>query len=98
MDEENIEDGTERKITLLDYLIVIAKRKKLIIIFTLSIAILTAIYSLIVPEMYRSSVTILKPVGASLKSGLMGQLGNIMGLGGSSGSTLNNPEGHWQDH
>lgn len=92
MDEENIEDGTERKITLLDYLLVLAKRKKLIIIFTLSIAILTAIYSLIVPEMYRSSVTILKPAGTSLKSGLMGQLGNIMGLGGSSSSTLNNPK------
>jgi len=60
MEEEKNED----EINLLDYLLVLAKRKKLIISITLSIAIITAIISLIMAPIYKAETKILPPGGS----------------------------------
>lgn len=91
MENETEEDVTGGEINLLDYVIVLAKRKNLIIIITLSATILSAGYSLILPEMYKTGVTIIGPEGMSARSGLIGELTGLVGLSGGSGNNLNNP-------
>ncbi len=60
--EKKIDDEkNEDEINLLDYLIVLTKRKKLIITITLSIAIITAIISFIMTPIYKAETKILPP-------------------------------------
>lgn len=74
----------EDEINLLDYLIVLLKRKKLIIGITLCAAIMTAIISFIMPTIYRAETKILPPQQSS--SGItmeaLSQFGSVAGLAG----------------
>ena len=81
MEEKQLQPEDD-EINLLDYVIVIAKRKKLIIRITLGIAILTAIISLILPPTYRAETKILPPQqsGQGSMSQLLGLLGGAAGL------------------
>lgn len=69
------------EINLLDYLIVLAKRKRLIIGITLSAAIITAIISLTKPPIYKAETKILPPQqGSSSAAQPLSQFGGAAGL------------------
>lgn len=84
-------EKTEDEINILDYFLVLAKRKKLIITITLSIAIVTVLISLILPFIYRAEARIL-PIGQGSQGAalrLLNQFGGAEILGRSSlGITL----------
>lgn len=78
----------EEEISLLDVLIVLAERKRLIFAVTAAFAITAALISLILPKQYTAAVTILPPqqnfsMGAALASQL-GNLGSMAALAGGS--------------
>jgi len=78
------------EINLIDYLIVLAKHKKLIILFTLAVVIITAIYSFTLPPVYKAETTILPPQESksNIQSQLLSRLEGIPGLaGGIPGDT-----------
>jgi tyrosine-protein kinase Etk/Wzc len=91
--------GTENadEISLLDLLIVLANRKKLIFLVTAAFAVAGLVVSLLLPSRYTAIVTLLPPQQASsLSSALASQLGGLSGLGGvaslaGSGLGLKNP-------
>lgn len=80
--KENIANDDE--INLLDLLIVLAKRKKLILQITLGAAIITAIISLIMPPIYKAETKILPPQQSSGAAQMLSQLGAMAGIAGGS--------------
>ena len=79
---------------LLDYLIILARRKYLIMYFTSAVAILAVVISLLLPKYYTSNTKIMPPQqGQSIASAMMGELGSIGGLLGAVGGKdlLKNP-------
>jgi uncharacterized protein involved in exopolysaccharide biosynthesis len=77
----------EDEINLLDYIIVLAKRKKLILSITFGAAVITAIISLIMTPIYRAETKILPPAGGSSSAlALLGQMGG--GLSDLAGGVL----------
>jgi len=87
---EGKEDIMSDEINLLDYLVVLLKRKRLIIGITLGAAIITAIISLIMPPIYRAETKILPPQqGSSMATQFLSQLGSAAGLvGGAVGGAV----------
>jgi len=83
--EENLHKTEDDEINLLDYLIVLAKHKKIIIYTTLGLMVIVAIYSLIVSPIYKGETKILPPQQSSsgMASQLLSQLGGAAGLVGS---------------
>jgi uncharacterized protein involved in exopolysaccharide biosynthesis len=81
----------EDEINLLDYLIVLAKRKIFIVKVTLGFAILAAIISLIISPVYKAETKILPPVngGSGIATQLMNQLGQLGAIAGISGVPVN---------
>jgi tyrosine-protein kinase Etk/Wzc len=69
----------DNEINLLDYLIVLLKRKKLIIGITSGAAIITAIIVLIMPSIYRAETRILPPQqsNSSLAIGILSQMTGV---------------------
>ena len=88
MDDKEKIDSDE--INLLDYLVVLLKRKRLIIGITFGAAIITAIISLIMPPIYRAETKILPPQqGSSMATQFLSQLGSAAGLiGGAVGGAV----------
>ncbi len=86
---------TGDEISLLDLLIVLAERKRLIIWVTLGFAVVALIVSLLLPKSYTATVTILPPQqNSSLSSQLAAQLGGLGGIAqmaGGGSSLLKNP-------
>ncbi|MBU1598852.1 hypothetical protein KKG61_01890 [bacterium] len=83
----NLESRIEEdEINLLDYLIVLAKHKRFIVGITLSVAIFTAIISLIIPPTYRAEAKILPPQqgSSSMAAQLLGQLGGAASMVGGA--------------
>jgi len=79
VDEQRTQPEEVDEISLLDYVLVLLKRKGLIISVTLGVALLTAVWSLITPKIYRAETRILPP---SQQQGGAGQLLNqIVGAG-----------------
>jgi tyrosine-protein kinase Etk/Wzc len=73
----------EDEISLLDLLIVLAKHKKLILGLPLAAAILAAMYSLSLPNIYTATTKILPPQQSqSTASAMLAQLGGLAGLAG----------------
>jgi len=86
----------DEEISLLDLLIVLAERKRLIFCTTATFAILAIVISLILPVRYTATVTLLPPQqNASLSAQLasqFGSLGSVAALaGGGTSSLLKNP-------
>jgi tyrosine-protein kinase Etk/Wzc len=83
------------EISLLDLLIVLAQRKRIIIWTTAIFAILAIIASLLLPKKYTATVTVLPPQqNSSLSSQLASQFGSLAGmaaLAGGGSSLLKNP-------
>ncbi len=71
------EDG---EISLLDLLIVIAERKRIVLWVTAAFAVLAIVVSLLLPVRYTATVTLLPPQeGSSMGAALTSQLGNLGG-------------------
>ena len=87
MEERKTEQDNE--INLLDYLIILVKRKKLIIAITLGSAIITAIICFIIPPTYQAETAILPPQqSSSTAAQLLSQIGGAGGLTGIVGGAL----------
>lgn len=93
--EQTTEDEEEGGINLFDYLIILAKRKKLILSITLSVAVITSIFTFSLPNMYWGRTTILLPQTANAPL-WMRVLGDYAGGGASSGSDIADPQLYMQ--
>ena len=84
MEEKRTE--IEDEINLLDYLIVILKRKKLIFSMTLSFAFVVGILVFILPNKYVAEARFLPPqdTTSSIASAMLGQLGGLSSVAGSA--------------
>ena len=81
--------GSDNEISLLDFLIVVAQRKRIVIWITLSCALLAAIISLLLPKRYTATTAVLPPQqNSSMASLLTSQLGSIGGVAALAGSSL----------
>jgi uncharacterized protein involved in exopolysaccharide biosynthesis len=81
----------EDEISLLDLLIVLAKHKRLVLGLPLVAAVVAAIISFLLPNVYTGTTKMLPPQqSASAASALLNQLGGALGglLGGAGGSAL----------
>lgn len=89
--EEKLIETQEDEINLLDYLIVLAKRKTFIVKVTLGFAIIAAIISLVISPIYKTETKILPPVngGSGIATQLMNQLGQLNAIAGISGVPVN---------
>ena len=86
---------TRDQISVLDLLIILAERKRLIFLITVAFALLAVVVSFLLPKRYTATVILLppqqgSPVGMALASelGSMGGLGSIAGGGGGGLSAL----------
>jgi tyrosine-protein kinase Etk/Wzc len=71
------------ELNVLDLMIVVAKRWKLVVFFSLAVAVLAAIYSLLVTPVYTGTARILPPQQAqSAVASVLGQLGALAGAAG----------------
>jgi len=85
--ERNATDDEE--ISLLDILIVLAERKRVILWITAIFAVLAIVISLILPKRYTATVTLLPPQqNSSMASALSSQLGNLGGMAALAGGSL----------
>jgi len=86
---ENSAIRTEGMLSMMDILIVVARRKRLIAVTTMSAAVLMTAVSFALPNIYKSSTRLLPPQQAqSSASALLSQLGGLAGdLGGGKSST-----------
>jgi uncharacterized protein involved in exopolysaccharide biosynthesis len=79
----------DEEISLLDLLIVLAERKRVILTVTAVFAILAIIVSLLLPPRYTATVTILPPQqNSSMGAALASQLGNLGGMAALAGGSL----------
>ncbi len=87
--------GPEDEISLLDLLIVLAERKRIIFWVTASFAIVAIIIALILPKKYTATVILLPPQqNSSLSAQLASQFGSLGGMAAlatGGGSLLKNP-------
>lgn len=82
-------DEQNNEISLLDLLIILARRKWLILKFTIGFALIALIISLLLPKRYTATTTVLPPQqNSSLSSALMSQIGNLGSLGALAGSSM----------
>lgn len=87
---ECLPDSDERtEISILDLLIVIAKHKVMIISVTVGAALLSLVYSLVLPNIYTGTTRLLPPQqSTSTASMMLGQLGQLSGLANTAGTSL----------
>ncbi len=77
------------EISLLDLLIVLAERKRIILSVTAGFAIVAIIVSLVLPPRYTATVTLLPPQsGSSMGAALASQLGNLSGMAALAGGSI----------
>lgn len=85
--EEDAESGGQ--LSLLDLLIVIAERKRMVLTVTMLFAVAAIVFSLVVPVRYTGMVTLLPPQeSSSIGSVLTSQLGNLGGVAALAGGSL----------
>ena len=79
----------EDEISLLDLLIVLAERKRVIFWVTTAFAVLAVVVSLLLPVRYTATVTLLPPQqNSSMGAALASQLGSLGGLAALAGNSL----------
>src|SRR5213592_2510735 len=78
------------EVSLLDLLIVLAKHKRIVLGVPFIAAVVAAIISLLLPNIYTGTTRILPPQqSASAASAVLNQLGGVLGgLGGATGGTF----------
>lgn len=80
-----MDEREDDEISLLDLLIVLAKRKKMILGMTAGVALIAAALSLAMPNIYTGATKILPPQqGQSNAVAILGQLGAVGGMAGGS--------------
>jgi tyrosine-protein kinase Etk/Wzc len=73
---------TETEVSLLDILVLLARRKRFIVRFVPGAAVLATVVSFLLPVRYEAKVVLLPPQqNSSMASALLGQLGNMGSLG-----------------
>lgn len=83
------EDTKDDEISLLDLLIVLAERKRIILLFTAASAILAIIVSLVLPPRYTATLTLLPPQqNSTMGTVLASQLGSMGGAAAFAGGSL----------
>jgi tyrosine-protein kinase Etk/Wzc len=91
-DDQGLNDA--REISILDLLIVFARRKMLILKITAAAAVVSAIVSLVLPKRYTAQVTLMTPQenssATAILSSQLGGLGSMAALSGGAG-LLKNP-------
>jgi len=87
--QETQQPPPEDEISLIDLAITLAKHKKLILGLPLIVAVLTALYTLIIPPTYTADVQMLPPQQQSSASAMLSQLGALGGMAGAAG--IKNP-------
>ena len=81
--------AASQEVHLLDLLIVLSKRRKFIALFTISVAILTAITVFLLPSEYTAETLVLPPgQNSSMSSALLSQLGGSSALASAAGASL----------
>jgi tyrosine-protein kinase Etk/Wzc len=79
----------ESEISLLDLLIILAERKRVILWVTVTFAILAAAIALILPKRYTAAVSLLPPQqNSSMGAAIASQLGNLGGMAALAGGSL----------
>jgi tyrosine-protein kinase Etk/Wzc len=77
------------EISLLDLLIILAERRRLIFAVAMAFALLAVIVSLLLPKLYTANASLLPPQqNSSMGAALSAQLGNLSGIGALAGSSL----------
>ena len=76
------------EISILDLLIILARRKRFIGLFTLICAVVTAIISMLIPFSYTATTLILPPQNTSASSALLSQFGNMGTIASLAGGTM----------
>ncbi|HEY1808131.1 MAG TPA: GNVR domain-containing protein [Acidobacteriaceae bacterium] len=77
------------EMTLLDLLIMLAERKRLILYYTAAFAVVSLLISLIWPKSYTATAILMPPrQGSSLSSMLTAELGNLGGMAALAGGSL----------
>ncbi len=77
--------GSEDSIDLLDLALVLAARKKFIFLFSVVVAVITAIVVLLIPQTFTATARMLPPQKENSASALLGQLGGLASLAGGGG-------------
>ena len=62
----------------LDFLILLARRRRFLLCFIFGTAVLAAIVALCLPNQYTATAIVLPPAGNSISSALLGQLGSYL--------------------
>jgi uncharacterized protein involved in exopolysaccharide biosynthesis len=82
--------GGEREVNVLDLMIVLGRRKRVLVVVPVLAALLSAGISMLLPETFKANTTLLPPQQAqSGSSAMLSQLGGMAGLAGVGG--LKNP-------
>jgi tyrosine-protein kinase Etk/Wzc len=77
------------QISLLDILIILARRKWLIFKITAGFAVVALVISFLIPKSYKATTTVLPPQqSSSLGSAIMSQIGSLGSLGALAGSSM----------
>jgi tyrosine-protein kinase Etk/Wzc len=86
---ERIPAKDSEEISLFDFLIVLAERRKLILAITIAFAVLSIVVSLLLPQRFTASVTLLPPQqNSSMSTALASQVGNLGGMAALAGTSL----------
>src|SRR4051794_33893304 len=67
---------------MIDYLLIVSKRKRFVALFTLGTSVIVAGVSLLLPPVFSSSAKVLVPQESSMMSALIGQVQNFAGISG----------------
>jgi uncharacterized protein involved in exopolysaccharide biosynthesis len=86
--EESSTATVPREFATLDFLIVLGRRKRFILRFTMGAAVLMAIIAWLIPSRYTAATTVLPPQQSSMSSNLMSQLGGAGALAFLAGGSL----------
>lgn len=82
-------EANDGEISLLDLMIVIAERKRVVLRTTLIFAVLAIVVSLLLPVQYTATLTLLPPQeGSAMGAAMASQLGNLGGVAALAGGSL----------
>ena len=76
------------EVSAIDFLIVLARRRRFILAFTCAAALLSLLLGFLLPVKYTATVVILPPQTSSAGSAVMSQLGSLGAAGALAGSSL----------
>jgi tyrosine-protein kinase Etk/Wzc len=89
INESEASDPPSAELHLLDVLIVLSRRRRFVLVFTLGAALLAGIFVLVVPSKYTATTTVMPPSqNASMSSALLGQLSGSSALASVAGASF----------